>query len=128
MKKTVEISTQQELSNYIHINAHKLGITTYELLVLLSLVLYIDKDNFWVSCPSNKMIAERSLCSERSVTSAIKSLSDKGIINNRKGAAHGYNTYNINLNVLSKLCGDEAVLVGTVFNVITGVQEVNYDY
>ena len=99
MKKTVEISSQQELSNYIHLNAHKLGITAYELLVLLSLALYIDKDNFWVCCPSNKMIAERSLCSERSVTSAIKSLSDKGVINNRKGVTHGNNRYNINLNV-----------------------------
>lgn len=125
MKKTIEISSQQELSNYIHLNAHKLGITAYELLVLLSLALYIDKDNFWVSCPSNKTIAERSLCSERSVTSAIKSLSDKGIINNRKGMTHGYNRYNINLNVLSKLCENDAVLVGTVFNVITGVYEVN---
>ena len=125
MKKTIEISSQQELSNYIHLNAHKLGITTYELLVLLSLALYIDKDNFWVSCPSNKMIAERSLCSERSVTSAIKSLSDKGVINNRKGVTHGNNRYNINLNVLSKLCGNDAALVGTVFNVITGVYEVN---
>ena len=124
MKKTIEISTQQELSNYIHLNAHKLGISTYELLVLLSLALYIDKDNFWVSCPSNKMIAERSLCSERSVTAAIKSLSDRGIINNRKGMTHGYNRYNININVLSKLCGNDAVLVGTVFNVITGAYEV----
>ena len=125
MKKTIEISSQQELSNYIHLNAHKLGITTYELLVLLSLALYIDKDNFWVSCPSNKMIAERSLCSERSVTSAIKNLSDKGVINNKKGGTHGNNRYNINLNVLSKLCGNDAALVGTVFNVITGVYEVN---
>lgn len=124
MKKTIEISSQQELSNYIHLNAHKLGITTYELLVLLSLALYIDKDNFWVSCPSNKMLAERSLCSERSVTSAIKNLSDKGVINNKKGGTHGNNRYNINLNVLSKLCGNDAVLVGTVFNVITGVYEV----
>lgn len=125
MKKTIEISSQQELSNYIHLNAHKLDITVYELLVLLSLALYIDKDNFWVSCPSNKMIAERSLCSERSVTSAIKNLSDKGVINNKKGGTHGNNRYNINLNVLSKLCGNDAVLVGTVFNVITGVYEVN---
>ena len=125
MKKTIEISSQQELSNYIHLNAHKLGITAYELLVLLSLALYIDKDNFWVSCPSNKMIAERSLCSERSVTSAIKNLSDKGVINNKKGGTHGNNRYNINLNVLSKLCGNDAALVGTVFNVITGVYEVN---
>lgn len=125
MKKTVEISTQQELSKYIHLNAHKLGITAYELLVLLSLALYIDKDNFWVSCPSNKMIAERSLCSERSVTSAIKSLSDKGVINNRKGGAHGNNRYNINIKTLSRMCGNDAVLVGTVFNVITGVYEVN---
>ena len=125
MKKTIEISSQQELSNYIHLNAHKLGITTYELLVLLSLALYIDKDNFWVSCPSNKMIAERSLCSERSVTSAIKSLSDKGVINNRKGVTHGNNKYNINIKTLSRMCGDDAVLVGTVFNVITGVYEVN---
>lgn len=125
MKKTIEISSQQELSNYIHLNAHKLDITVYELLVLLSLALYIDKDNFWVSCSSNKMIAERSLCSERSVTSAIKNLSDKGVINNKKGGTHGNNRYNINLNVLSKLCGNDAVLVGTVFNVITGVYEVN---
>ena len=125
MKKIIEISSQQELSNYIHLTAHKLGITAYEFLVLLSLALYIDKDNFWVCCPSNKMIAENSLCSERSVTSAIKSLSDKGVINNRKGTTHGYNRYNINLNVLSKLCGNEAVLVGTVFNVSTGVYEVN---
>ena len=125
MKKTIEISSQQELSNYIHLNAHKLGITAYELLVLLSLALYIDKDNFWVSCPSNKMIAERSLCSERSVTSAIKNLSDKGVINNKKGGTHGNNRYNINLNVLSKLCGNDAALVGTVFNVSTGVYEVN---
>ena len=125
MKKTIEISSQQELSNYIHLNAHKLGITAYELLVLLSLALYIDKDNFWVSCPSNKMIAERSLCSERSVTSAIKNLSDKGVINNKKGGTHGNNRYNINLNVLSKLCGNDAALVGTVFNVITGAYEVN---
>ena len=125
MKKTIEISSQQELSNYIHLNAHKLGITTYELLVLLSLALYIDKDNFWVSCPSNKMIAERSLCSERSVTSAIKSLSDKGVINNRKGVTHGNNKYNINIKTLSRMCGDDAVLVGTVFNVSTGTYEVN---
>ena len=125
MKKTVEISSQQELSNYIHLNAHKLGITAYELLVLLSLALYIDKDNFWVCCPSNKMIAEKSLCSERSVTSAIKNLSDKGVINNKKGGTHCNNRYNINLNVLSKLCGNDAALVGTVFNVITGAYEVN---
>ena len=123
MKETTEISTQGELSHYIHTNSHKFGITSYELLVLLSLALHMNKANSWVCFPSNKLIAQLSLCSERSVTAAIKSLSDKGIINNRKGGTHGNNRYNINVKTLSKLCGDEAVLTGCVLNVITGKYE-----
>ena len=124
MKK---INSQHELSNYIHRNSHKFGITAYELLVLLSLAIHMNKANSWVCFPSNKLIAQLSLCSERSVTAAIKSLSDKGIINNRKGGTHGNNRYNINVKVLSKLCGDEVVLTGGVLNVITGKYETYGD-
>ena len=120
MKK---INSQHELSNYIHRNSHKLGLTTYELIVLLSLALHMNKTNSWVCFPSNKLIAQLSLCSERSVTAAIKNLTDKGIINNRKGGTHGNNRYNINVNKLSTLCGEEAVLTGCVLNVITGKYE-----
>ena len=120
MKK---INSQHELSNYIHRNSHKFGITAYELLVLLSLAIHMNKANSWVCFPSNKVIAQLSLCSDRSVTAAIKSLADKGIINNRKGGTHGNNRYNINIKTLSRMCGDDVEFTGCVLNVITGKYE-----
>lgn len=115
-----KINSQHELNNYIHRNSSKLGITTYELMVLLSLALHMNKVNSWVCFPSNKRLAELSLCSDRSVTSAIKSLSEKGLINNRKGCIHGNNRYNINIKTISDMCGEEAELSGSVLNVVTG--------
>ena len=119
------IKNQFALTKYILKNVRLgVGMTSSDKLVLLCLSDYMNADNGWYCYPSVLEISSVSAMSERNCFRVLDNLKKLGVITYEKGyiLENGKcvaNSYNINMEVLSKLTGVPATLHGEVKNVKT---------
>lgn len=119
------IKNQFALTKYILKNVRLgIGMTSSDKLVLLCLSDYMNANNGWYCYPSAAEISSVAAMSERNCFRVLDNLKKLGVITYEKGykvnvGKNVANSYNIDMEVLSKLTGVPAVLHGGVRNVKT---------
>ncbi len=119
------IKNQFALTKYILKNVRLgVGMTSSDKLVLLCLSDYMNANNGWYCYPSAAEISSVAAMSERNCFRVLDNLKKLGVITYEKGykvnvGKNVANSYNINMEVLSKLTGVPATLYGEVKNVKT---------
>ena len=119
------IKNQFALTKYILKNVRLgVGMTSSDKLVLLCLSDYMNANNGWYCYPSAAEISSVAAMSERNCFRVLDNLKKLGVITYEKGykvnvGKNVANSYNIDMEVLSKLTGVPAALLGEVRNVKT---------
>lgn len=119
------IKNQFALTKYILKNVRLgVGMTSSDKLVLLCLSDYMNANNGWYCYPSAAEISSVAAMSERNCFRVLDNLKKLGVITYEKGykvkaGKCVANSYNIDMEVLSKLTGVPAILYGEVKNVKT---------
>lgn len=125
------IKNQFALTKYILKNVRLgVGMTSSDKLVLLCLSDYMNANNGWYCYPSAAEISSVAAMSERNCFRVLDNLKKLGVITYEKGykvkaGKCVANSYNIDMDVLSKLTGIPAVLCGEVKNVKTGKKKAD---
>jgi len=124
------IKNQFALTKYILKNVRLgVGMTSSDKLVLLCLSDYMNANNGWYCYPSAAEISSVAAMSERNCFRVLDNLKKLGVISYEKGykvdvGKNVANSYNIDMEVLSKLTGVPAALHGEVRNVKTMKKKV----
>lgn len=125
------IKNQFALTKYILKNVRLgVGMTSSDKLVLLCLSDYMNANNGWYCYPSAAEISSVAAMSERNCFRVLDNLKKLGVITYEKGykvneGKNVANSYNIDMEVLSKLTGVPAALLGEVRNVKTVKKKVD---
>lgn len=123
------IKNQFALTKYILKNVRLgVGMTSSDKLVLLCLSDYMNANNGWYCYPSAAEISSVAAMSERNCFRVLDNLKKLGVITYEKGykvkaGKCVANSYNIDMEVLSKLTGVPAILYGEVKNVKTDTKK-----
>jgi len=125
------IKNQFALTKYILKNVRLgIGMTSSDKLVLLCLSDYMNANNGWYCYPSAAEISSVAAMSERNCFRVLDNLKKLGVITYEKGhkvnvGKNVANSYNIDMEVLSKLTGVPAVLHGEVRNLKIEKKEID---
>lgn len=125
------IKNQFALTKYILKNVRLgVGMTSSDKLVLLCLSDYMNANNGWYCYPSAAEISSVAAMSERNCFRVLDNLKKLGVITYEKGykvnvGKNVANSYNIDMEVLSKLTGVPAMLHGEVKNVKTAKKKAD---